>query len=436
MRTAVLPLLALLAVGCTGQIIQPKPDGEDTGGDTTDPNADLDEDGFSPADGDCDDDDASVNPDATESCNGKDDDCDGASDENDAEGVQTYYFDGDGDGFGDSDNTAVSCEPYENFVAEGGDCDDTRDYVNPAAEETCNNIDDNCDGTPDEGVPADADTFTADADGDGFGAIGGDTTQACAAPEGYAADATDCDDTNAAIYPGAPDGFEDGVDDDCDGQVDEDAACNPYRPWGNGAAASWTYRTTAYDGQVYTEAVTINSWNPAGGVAVLQRFMAGSAGTNYTVLENHTCVGDATALTSYSLTDGVFTSVNMALSTPRKDIDDPSLMVPGYSWSFAYDASDALGLASWSVTGETQVIGFESVTTAAGTFADALVLETRYTLVDSGGGFGFGTDLSRTSTITAYNVLGLGVVKVEDIGDDGFLWEDRELTAYSGFTPE
>ncbi len=57
-----------------------------------------------------------------------------------------------------------------------------------------------------------------DADGDGFG-IASDTISACAAPPGYVADATDCDDAHAEASPGATERLTDGVDDDCDGAL-------------------------------------------------------------------------------------------------------------------------------------------------------------------------------------------------------------------------
>jgi hypothetical protein len=63
-----------------------------------------------------------------------------------------------------------------------------------------------------------------DADGDGFGDPGA-TASACGGgvPAGYVTDASDCDDTNASIHPGAAE-VCDGLDDDCSGQVDEDAS--------------------------------------------------------------------------------------------------------------------------------------------------------------------------------------------------------------------
>ncbi|MEZ5014967.1 MAG: MopE-related protein [Chitinophagales bacterium] len=131
--------------------------------------------------------------------------------------LNTYYEDADGDGYGNPDvSVNVGGAAPDGYVADNTDCDDTNVYVNPGETEVCNDIDDNCDGNIDEGVLI---TYYADADGDNYGDADM-TDMACSAPTGYVADNTDCDDTNAFIFPGATE-VANGVDDDCDGLVDE-----------------------------------------------------------------------------------------------------------------------------------------------------------------------------------------------------------------------
>ncbi len=76
-------------------------------------------------------------------------------------------------------------------------------------------MDDDCDGTTDGADASDASTWNADADGDGYGDASS-TVVACDQPSGMVTDNTDCDDSNAARYPGATEVCEDGVVNDCD----------------------------------------------------------------------------------------------------------------------------------------------------------------------------------------------------------------------------
>jgi hypothetical protein len=171
---------------------------------------------------DCDDGDAAISPAAAEVCNGVDDDCDGTVDEEDAVDAPTWYADRDGDGFGDPLTTTRACRQPPDSAQNGEDCDDDNSAVNPAAEEVCNGVDDDCDGALDEDDASDAPTWYLDGDGDGFGnpAI---STRACLQPSGYSATPTDCDDVAPAVNPGATE-LCNGIDDDCDGAVDEDDA--------------------------------------------------------------------------------------------------------------------------------------------------------------------------------------------------------------------
>ncbi len=89
--------------------------------------------------------------------------------------------------------------------------------VQAAGTETCNNIDDNCDGQIDEGAFL---TYYADADADSYG-FGVSTIQACSTPPtGYVSNSLDCDDNNAAVNIAATE-VCDNIDNDCDQAIDE-----------------------------------------------------------------------------------------------------------------------------------------------------------------------------------------------------------------------
>ena len=164
--------------------------------------------------GDCNDNDPTINPARTEVCNGVDDDCNGQIDEGLV--TVTYYQDSDFDGYGNAAVSKSACSQPMGYVTVSGDCNDASPTVHPGATEICNGVDDNCNGTVDEGVKL---NFYADADGDGYG----DTSklvQACSAPVGDVSDHTDCDDTRATVHPGATE-ICNGLDDNCNGQTDE-----------------------------------------------------------------------------------------------------------------------------------------------------------------------------------------------------------------------
>ncbi|MCP4806756.1 MAG: hypothetical protein GY884_15545 [Proteobacteria bacterium] len=229
--------------------------------------ADADGDGWAACE-DCDDGDADVNPDADEICDEEDNDCDGAiddaDDDLDTSTADAWYADVDEDTYGDyahqtlaceqptgfvendddcDDTTAditlgdawyddddsdgygagtgsVSCEQPTGTVADSSDCDDTDGDIHPGADEYCDGVDEDCDGSVDEDA-LDVGTWYDDDDSDGYGDASA-STESCDQPSNTVADATDCDDTDGDIHPGA-DEYCDGVDEDCDGTADNDA---------------------------------------------------------------------------------------------------------------------------------------------------------------------------------------------------------------------
>jgi len=162
---------------------------------------------------DCDDGDPAINPGATEVCDSVDNNCDTNVDEG-------LTFDNDGDGYTDPS----SCEGSKD------DCDDSNYDINPGATEVCDGVDNNCDGYTDEGLDY-------DNDGDGYydpsSCIGGDdcndgdysinpgATEVCDGVDNNCDGSTDEGNVccgNGVTDPGEECDYDNAVDGDC---------CNP-----------------------------------------------------------------------------------------------------------------------------------------------------------------------------------------------------------------
>jgi hypothetical protein len=106
--------------------------------------------GFADNHTDCNDTNYLIHPGAAELCNGKDDNCNQQTDEGLA--GQTFYPDTDGDGYGRAGGGSVTGCPGSGYGTGTGDCNDMDDDSFPGAKEACDGRDNNCDGQVDEGV--------------------------------------------------------------------------------------------------------------------------------------------------------------------------------------------------------------------------------------------------------------------------------------------
>jgi hypothetical protein len=131
----------------------------------------------------------------------------------------TYFFDGDGDGFGNENLSYALCYQPSNssFVTNSSDCNDNNASINVNASEICNGADDNCSGQIDEGFVLS--NYYMDSDSDGFGNLN-TLLSSCFQPTGYVSNATDCNDNNISINTSASE-ICNGLDENCNGQADD-----------------------------------------------------------------------------------------------------------------------------------------------------------------------------------------------------------------------
>lgn len=69
------------------------------------------------------------------------------------DGSQVFYLDADGDDFGDPEQPSSQCPPPPDHVLDFSDCDDSDANRHPDAVETCDGVDEDCDGVPDDPSP-------------------------------------------------------------------------------------------------------------------------------------------------------------------------------------------------------------------------------------------------------------------------------------------
>ncbi|TNF52348.1 M6 family metalloprotease domain-containing protein, partial [bacterium] len=140
--------------------------------------------------GDCNDGNGAIHPGVAELCDGVDNDCNAGTT--------------DGSGESAPDNTLQDgvCAGSKQSCTGGSWIDDYTGVSNyEATEVTCDTLDNDCDNQTDEGLTS---TFYIDADGDGYGDENDTGIIACIQPDSFTANNTDCNDSDANIYPGGP----------------------------------------------------------------------------------------------------------------------------------------------------------------------------------------------------------------------------------------
>jgi predicted ribosomally synthesized peptide with SipW-like signal peptide len=158
---------------------------------------------------------------SAEICDGTDNDCDGQNDN--GLPTNTYYADADGDTWG-SLSSIQFCSQPSGYATRNNDCNDTNPAINPMGVEVPgNNLDENCSGMVACYIDADNDTYgSVGINQNSYPATNGTATTPCTVNNIDGLDDTnnDCNDSNATIRPNATEVCN-GVDDDCDGAIDE-----------------------------------------------------------------------------------------------------------------------------------------------------------------------------------------------------------------------
>lgn len=161
------------------------------------------------------------------------------NDQDASQGAQ--YIDHDGDGYGTGSPLAGCSEPdSSSYASRGDDCDDAVDSIYPGAQEVDNGKDDDCSGSTeqcDDNDPATSPTGNEicdgkdnDCDGETDPGFDGDDDGYLSAQDCPTLENTDCDDADAAFHPDAPE-LCDGVDNDCDEEIDEGSADQDQDGW-------------------------------------------------------------------------------------------------------------------------------------------------------------------------------------------------------------
>lgn len=232
--------------------------------------------GFVANDDDCDDSRSDISPDVAEIADGIDNNCDGQVDE------IPYYRDADGDSFGDPNDIRTGTSQPTGYVTDSSDCDDTNAAINPAATEAGDGIDNNCDGVIDEGYSS----YYRDSDGDSFGDRN-DSQFVLTQPAGFVGNYGDCDDSDAAISPGVTE-IADGIDNNCNGYVDESLGSIPINDTGITRGGNYPSGNNATCiGETIAQQDCFHGRDAEAAAASLTKVGSGHAGFDFTKLDSN-----------------------------------------------------------------------------------------------------------------------------------------------------